>query len=203
VAARDKSWTARTERTLTRAEHPGTAVEWDGRVYEVRDAIPASDSSIRYRLAPWEDRHAIRRMERYDAASEEIREIERRDRRLDHEKRRLTILLAPLAGLLPRDVQKRMERDFGAPAIAMTIASAAPLFAIGFLGLFAFLVGMVGGAVPFPGWLAPPLPIAMYLFLESAARLMSALASGEPLGSLVVELAYAFDRTARRPRTGR
>src|SRR5262245_56167599 len=157
-----------------RAEHPGTAVEWDGRVWEVRDAIPAADGSIRYRFAPWEDRHAIRRMERYDAVSEEIREIEHRDRRRDDEKRRLTILLAPLAGLLPRDVQKRMERDFGAPAITMTISSAAPLFVVGFLGLVGVLVGMVGATLPLPGWLAPPAPIAAYLFLESAARLMSA-----------------------------
>jgi hypothetical protein len=197
VAARDKSWTGRTERTLTRAEHPGTAVEWGGRVYEVHDVMPASDGSVLYRLAPWEDRHAIRRMERYDALSEEIREIERRDRRRDHEKRRLTILLAPLAGLLPRDVQKRMERDFGAPSIAMTISSAAPLFAVGFLGLFAHLVGMAGGTAPLPGWLAPPLPIAMYLFLESAGRLMSAMATGEPLGSLAIELAYAILRAVR------
>ena len=168
----------------------------------MRDAIPAADGTIRYRLVPWDDRHAIRRMERYDETSEEIRRIERRDRRRDREKRRLAILLAPLAGLLPRDVQKRMERDFGAPANAMTIASAAPLLVVGFLGLFAFLVGLAGGTVPMPSWLAPPLPLAMYLFLESAGRLMSAVASQEPLGSLVVELAYALERAASR-RTGR
>lgn len=168
----------------------------------MRDAIPAADGTIRYRLVPWDDRHAIRRMERYDAVSEEIREIERRDRRRDYDKRRLAILLAPLAGLLPRDVQKRMERDFGAPANAMTIASAAPLLVVGFLGLFAFLAGMAGATVPLPGWLAPPLPLAMYLFLESAARIMSAVASQEPLGSLPVELAWALYRTATR-RAGR
>ena len=204
VAAMSKSWTARTARTLTVAEHPGTAVEWDGRVYEVRDAIPAADGSIRYRLRPWEDRHTIRRMERYDAVTEEIREIERRDRRRDREKRRLTILLAPLAGLLPRDVQKRMERDFGAPAIGMTVSSAAPLFAIGFLGVVGILIGMAGASMPLPHWLAPPPPIAIYLFLESAARLMSAVGSGEPLGSLGVELAYALARAARKaPGAGR
>jgi hypothetical protein len=165
----------------------------------VRDAIPAADGSIRYRLSPWDDRHAIRRMERYDAVTEEIREIERRDLRRDREKRRLTILLAPLGGLLPRDVQKRMERDFGAPAIAMTISSAAPLFAIGFLGVVGILVGMAGATLPLPRWLAPSPTLAIYLFLESAARLMSAVASGEPLGNLLVELAYAAARTARRP----
>ena len=203
MAARSKSWTARTARTLTVAEHPGTAVEWAGRVYEVRDAIPAADGSIRYRLAPWEDRHAIRRMERYDAVTEEIREIERRDLHRDHEKRRLTILLAPFAGLLPRDVQKRMERDFGAPAVALTISSAAPLFAIGFLGIVGILIGMAGATMPLPRWLAPSPAIAIYLFLESAARLMSAVASGEPLGNLVVELGYALARAAWRPSPGR
>jgi hypothetical protein len=182
---------------MTRAEHPGTAVEWDGRVWEVRDAIPAADGSVRYRLAPWEERHAIRRMERYDAVTEEIREVERRDHRRDSEKRRLSILLAPLAGLLPRDVQKRMERDFGAPAIAMTISSAAPLFAIGFLGVVGILIGMAGATMPLPRWLAPSPVIAVYLFLESAGRLMSAVASGEPLGNLGIELAYALARAGQ------
>jgi len=199
VAATSKSWTARTARTLTVAEHPGTAVEWGGRVYEVRDAIPAADGSIRYRLSPWDDRHAIRRMDRYDAVTEEIREIERSDLHRDREQRRLTILLAPLAGLLPRDVQKRMERDFGAPAIAMTISSAVPLFAIGFLGIIGILVGMAGATIPLPRWLAPPPALAIYLFLESAARLMSAIGSGEPLGDLIVELAYALARAVRNP----
>ena len=198
VAARSKSWTARTARTLTTAEHPGTAVEWDGRVYEVRDAIPCADGSTRYHLSLWEERHAIRRMERYDAVTEEIREIDRRDRLRDHQKRRVAILLAPLAGLLPRDVQKRMERDFGAPSIAMTIASAAPLFVIGFLGTVGILVGMAGATMPLPRWLAPSPAIAIYLFLESAARLMSAVASGEPLGNLAAELAYALYREARK-----
>ena len=164
----------------------------------MRDAIPAADGSIRYRLLPWEDRHTIRRMERYDAVTEEIREIERRDRCRDRGKRRLAILFAPLAGFLPRDVQKRMERDFGAPAIGMTVSSAAPLFAIGFLGVAGILVGMAGATMPLPRWLAPPPPVAIDLFLESAARLMSAVGSGEPLGNLGVELAFVLAREARK-----
>jgi len=114
-----KAWAPRSARTLTVAEHPGTAVEWEGRLYEVRDAAPTPDGGMRYRLLPWEDRHAIRRMERYDAVTEEIRETERRDRRGDLAKRQLSLLLAPLAGLLPGEIQKKMERDFGAPAIAL------------------------------------------------------------------------------------
>jgi hypothetical protein len=195
-----KSWTPRAPRTLTRSEHPGTAVEWAGVLYEVRDAIPDAGGGMRYVLAPWEQKHAIRRMERYDAVTEEIREGERRDRRRDYGKRRLAILLAPLAGLLPGEVQKRMERDFGAPAVLMTTASALPLFVVGFLGLVGVLVAMAGATLPLPNWLAPPAPVAIYLFGESALRLSSAIGSGEPMGTLWAALGLAAWRAARSAR---
>jgi hypothetical protein len=194
-----KSWTPRAARTLTVSEHPGTAVEWEGRLYEVRDAIPGADGGMRYGLAPWEEGHAIRRMERYDAVSEEIREAERRERRGDVARRRLSILLAPLAGLLPGEIQKEMERDFGAPAVLMTVASAAPLFVVGFLGLVGALIGMAGATLPLPHWLAPPAAVAVYLFGESALRLASAIGAGEPMGTLAAVLVLAVSRAARRP----
>jgi hypothetical protein len=195
-----KSWTPRGARTLTSSEHPGTAVEWNGRIFEVLDADPTAGRGMRYRLAAWEDRHAIRRLERYDEVSETIREGDRRDRRRDFGKRRLAILLVPLAGLLPADFQKKMERDFGAPALKMTIASAVPLFFIGFLGLVAFLVGNAGGTMDLPGWIAPSLPIAAYLFGESALRLASAIAGQEPMGSLPVAIAFAVWQSVGRPK---
>ena len=195
-----KSWTPRLARTLTSAEHPGTAVEWAGRIFEVLEADRTAEGGMRYRFAAWEDRHAIRRLERYDEVSETIREGDRRDRHRDVGKRRLAILLAPLTGLLPADIQKKMERDFGAPALKMTIASAVPLLLIGFLGLVAFLVGSAGAAMDLPGWLAPSLPIAAYLFGESALRLASAIAGQEPMGSLPVVVAFAAWQSVRRPK---
>lgn len=195
-----KSWAARKARTLTSAEYPGTAVEWEGRIFEVLRADPVENGGIRYRLAPWEEGHAIRRMERYDAASETSHEEEWSGRRAGVRKRRISILLAPLAGLLPGTLQKEMESEFGAPALAMTISSALPLFAIGFLGLFEHLVGGMGGGLGLPGWLAPPFPIALYLFGESALRLASAVAQGEPMGSLPVVLAYEARRAAGYPK---
>jgi hypothetical protein len=183
-------------RTHASAEHPGTAVEWDGALYEVREAEPQRDGGMRYALLPWEEGHAIRRLERYDAASEEIREGERRDRRHDVAKRRASILLAPLLGLLPGEVQRKMARDFGAPAIAMTVSSALPLFVAGFLGLFGMLVRMAGGQLELPPWVAPPAALSAYLLLESALRLASAIALGDPVGTLAAELVGAL--AARR-----
>jgi hypothetical protein len=194
-----KSWTPRGARTLTRAEHPGTAVEWDGRIFEVLEADPTAEGGMRYRFAAWEDRHAIRRLERYDEVSETIREGDRRGYRLDAGKRRLAILFAPLTGLLPAGTQKKMERDFGAPALKLTIASALPLFLIGFLGLVAFLVENAGAEMDLPGWIAPSLPIAAYLFCESTLRLASAIVGQEPMGSLPVALAFAAWQSVRRP----
>lgn len=198
VARTPKSWRPRSSRTLTVAEYPGTAVEWDGSVYEVRDAMPAADGSVRYRLAPWEDRHAIRRMERYDEVTEAARAKEQEDRRRDVSRRRLSIVLAPLAGLLPGDVQKGMERDFGASATAMTTASAIPLFAAGLLGLLDLLLHQLGTGLDFPIWVAPPAQVAAYLAVESTVRLTSAIGNREPMGSLPVVLAAAIWRELRR-----
>ena len=57
---------------------------------------------------------------------------------------------------------------------------------------------MAGATMPLPRWLAPPPPVAIDLFLESSARLMSAVGSGEPLGNLGVELAFVLAREARK-----
>ena len=191
-----KGWSARTTGTATRAAHPGTTVWWEEQLFEVRAAEPRMDGGIRYRLAPWEEGQAIRRFERYDEESERRRETERQDLARRIRSRRRSILLAPLAGLLPGAVQKRMETEFGAPAVAMTISSAFPLFTIGFLGLFRTLLMVLGGAHgisaggDWPGWLAPDFPVALYLATESAFRLGSAIAQGEPMGSLPGVAAY-------------
>ena len=192
-----KAWLPRRERTLTTAEYPGTAVEWAGHVFEVRRAEPLAGGGIRYSLAPWTEGHAIRRMERYDEASEGERTGELESRREGLRRRWLSILLAPLAGLLPGPVQKRMESEFGAPALAMTLCSAAPLFVVGFLGVFEQFIGRLGGGLGLPGWLTPPFALALYLVIESTLRLGSAVAMGEPMGSLPIVVAYAAWMEAR------
>ncbi len=197
VCPSSKTWQGRTPGTTLRAAHPGTAVAWEEHVYEVRDAEPLVTGGFRYRLAPWEEAQAIRRFERYDEDSERGRAAARDDARASFRKRRLSILLAPLAGLLPGGVQKAMEREFAAPAIAMTVASALPLFVIGFLGMFEHILRMAQGSLDWPWWLAPPLPVALYLFGESALRLASAIAGGEPMGSLPVVVAHAAWKEAR------
>ena len=153
-----KEWRARRAGSQTRAPHPGTAVRWQERLWEVVEALPLADGGTRYRLAPWESSHAIRTIESYDAESEQARAGVRAFRRDAVRRRRLAILFSPIVGHAPGRVQKAMESEFGAPAAAMTIVSAIPFFVWGVLGLISFIAG-IAGAGPIAGHL-PPVPFA-------------------------------------------
>ncbi|MGH9366158.1 MAG: hypothetical protein ACRD3M_00605 [Thermoanaerobaculia bacterium] len=192
-----KGWIARKPGTLTRPEFPGTAVRWEERIFEVIEALPLPEGGVAYRLALWEDRHTIRVVESYDAEAEEARLAEQRRRRRAVAARRWSLALAPLLGHLPGPVQRRMEGEFGAPARAMTIVSALPLLVLGTLGLLAAVVAAFGGGGAFRGWPILPVPLALFLFVESAARLGVAFLLGDPMGSLAGTALYGLWRGLR------
>lgn len=196
LCAFSKGWRPRLPSAGRRAEHPGTAVEWQEGVFEVLAAEPRPAGGIAYSLGPWRDDLAIRSLERYDAASEAERAAERRRRQRAPRKRGLAILLSPLLGHLPGTVQERMERDFGAPANAMTTASAFPLFVLGVLGLLAFVARIAGASLaPLP---EPSLPLSLYLLLESSLRLSIVVTQSRPAGSIPGTIAYALWKVAAR-----
>jgi len=184
-----KTWLPRRTRTLTSAEYPGTAVEWQGEIFEVVHSEPQADGAVRYRLAPWPEAHAIRRMERYDAESEAARGAERLDRRERLFRRRMAFVLAPFAGLLPGEVQSRMAAEYEAPALLMTLSSAVPLFFLGGMLVVYCVARAVAGSAPV--WL---LFLSAYVFGESIARIASVVLAGEPMGSLPVAVAYEIWR---------
>ena len=159
-------------------------MRWEGRLFEVVAATPSAAGGVVYRLSPWADDHAIRVLDAYDEASERARAAERARRSAAVRKRRASLLLAPLLGHLPAAIQVRMESEFGAPARVMTILSAFPLLALGVVGLLAAFVASFGGGAAFAGWPVLPLPLAAFLFAESAGRLAFAFLTGEPIGSL-------------------
>jgi hypothetical protein len=197
-----KGWTPRWPKSPTSPEHPGTAVSWDSGVFEVLDASADPSGGVAYILAPWEDRHTVRVLERYDAESEARRLQERRRREGALVRRRASFWLAPLLGHLPAPVQSRMEAEFGAPARGMTIASALPLLVLGALGLLGFLLDALGGGAALPGWPVLTLPWSLYLFIESALRLGIAFSYGEPAGSLTGWIVYGAWRALRRNAPG-
>ena len=120
ICRESTGWLPRRGRAHTAGEFPGTAVRWESDVFEVVEALAGADGTQRYRLEPWPDRHAIRRIQEYDATSRDRRSQERAGYRKSVAKRRLSILFAPILGHLPGPVQARMESEFGAPAFGET-----------------------------------------------------------------------------------
>lgn len=191
-----KGWRGRSPAIASRrSAHPGTAVSWDGALYEVTDARPLASGDVLYSLAPWDEAQAIRTLERYDAPNEEARSRERIGRAAASRRRHAAILLSPLLGHLPGEVQERMEKEFGAPANMMTVMSAAPLFVVGVLGVFGGFARAVGGSPePLPEL---PLPLSLYFVLESYLRLSVVATQSRPAGSLPGALVYEIWRRVR------
>lgn len=190
ISSSSKGWRGRSPAIASRrSAHPGTAVSWDGALYEVMEVKPLPSGDVRYALAPWDETQAIRVLEQYDAPSEAARARVRIGRANAVKRRRAAILFSPLLGHLPGDVQERMESEFGAPANTMTVVSALPLLVIGVLGVFAAFVRVVGGSPePLP---EPSLPLSLYLLLESYFRLSIVATQSRPAGSLPGLLVYA------------
>jgi hypothetical protein len=200
VSPGSKGWTPRLGGSQTKAAHPGAAIRWADRLFEVAAADPQADGGMRYRLEPWDDRHAMRVVHSYDEASEAAREREHTERARSGDWRLLSMIFAPVLGHLPGAVQHRMETEFGAPARWMTVLSALPVFVVGFLGLFGQVLGFVGAG----GYLGfeMPLAVAAYLTCESAVRIGSAWVGGEPMGSLVGVLLWEAVATVLGRRRG-
>ena len=204
ICSAPKGWTPRRGRAHTPGEYPGTAVRWEADLFEVVEAISYLDGTTRYRLEPWPDRHAVRSIQTYDEGSEAHRPRERARQKRRITKRRLTIILAPLLGHLPGPVQARMESEFGAPAVGMTIASALPLFALGLVSVVfnlaaAFGAGLfrAGGSLEGRGSAIPdllPVALAVYLVVESGIRMGTAFLLGCPVGSVPGALFYEIGR---------
>ena len=191
-----KGWRARTPATRLTPEHPGTAVSWDGVLFEVVAAESAGGAQ-RYTLAPWEDRHTIRGIEPYDAASEAERARTRVDASRRDAMRRALLVSAPLAGHAPADVQERWEREYDVSAALLTIVSALPLFVFGFLCSLSLAIRGFTGVVLLP-FSERILWFGVFLFVESGFRLAVAWSAGSPAGSLAGSLAWRLLEMGRR-----
>ncbi|HQQ78813.1 MAG TPA: hypothetical protein PLB01_15775, partial [Thermoanaerobaculia bacterium] len=181
-----KGWRARTPATPTSAEHPGTALSWEGEFFEVLE-VRSRGSGVQYVLAPWDDRHAMRVVMAYNEDTEAARGRERTDAARRSDRYVYLLLGAPLIGSLPGHVQEFFEREYNVPARRLSLASALPLWIVGWLALVLLLASAVGGAG------APPLPVlvfGVYLLAESTARLAVCLLQGRAIGTFVGTLAW-------------
>ena len=187
-----KGWHPREPATPTSAEHPGTAVAWEGEFFEVLEVRPLG-SGVRYVLAPWDERHTMRVVAAYSEESEAARAGERSDAAARADRHVYILLVAPLAGSLPAHVQERLEREYHVPARYLSMASALPLLIAGWIALILLFAAGIGGAGSLP---LAVLVFGVYLLAESSARLVVCVAQGRPIGTLVGTLLYeAWRRT--------
>ena len=68
LSLRPKAWAGREEVSPRAPVLPGTAVRWDGELYEVLSVEPRSGGGFRDVLAPWDDRYLVRALEEYGDA---------------------------------------------------------------------------------------------------------------------------------------
>jgi hypothetical protein len=168
------------------ALHPGTAVRWEDDLWEVVSAEGVAGGGVRYELEPWDDRHAIRVLLPYDETSEAEREADGRDLARRRGLRRLALLLAPLAGLLPGRAQERLETELGLRATTLTLASVPAPMAVGTFALLMTLASGFGAGVRIGGpAFEPLLPLLAWLLPESLLRLGVAMGQGRPIGSVL------------------
>jgi hypothetical protein len=188
-----KGWRPRMPATPTSAEHPGTAVAWEGDFYEVLEARPRG-AGVQYVLAPWDERHAMRVVETYSEGSEAARAREHSDSAVRADRHVYLLLVAPLAGSLPAHVQERLEVEYNVPARYLSLSSALPQWIVGWIALILLLASAIGGAASFP---LPVLLFGVYLLGESSARLAVCVAQGRPIGSLLGTLVWEAWRRAK------
>ena len=183
-------WNARVPKTLTRSEHPGTAILWDGDCYEVID-IETLPNGVGYILAPWSDEHTMRVSDTYDAKSEAKRAADRADVARRNKGRRAATLFGVLTGHLPGAVQEHLAHETGANAPLLTMISG------------------IAEAIPFLYWLeryisariaqqTPPmipfgvLLLLYYMVADGAFRAGWSFLNGRPIGSIFGLIGYAI-----------
>ncbi|MDH3814691.1 MAG: hypothetical protein OEV48_09400 [Acidobacteriota bacterium] len=164
-----------------RGQVPGTAVVWREGSFEVvaRSEVGRGD---RWTLRGWDEASAMRVV--FTLTRESIREIadqaasETRGART----RKSTVLLLPLLGLAPSELQKRWADGWGLNAERATQISAVSESLVGSLGIIQVAASAFGGETFMPIWLAY---LGVFLFASGFARLALVAADGEPVGSVL------------------
>jgi hypothetical protein len=190
-----KAWTPRKPPERGMTLHPGTAVRWEDELWEVVAAKGIPESGVDYELAPWDGQHAIRVLLPYDETSEAERSADARDVDRRRAAGWLTLLLAPIVGLLPGRIQERLEVELGIRATTLTLASVFVPMAAGTYALLMTLAAGFGAGVRLGGpAFEPLLPLLIYFLPESLLRLGVAMGQGRPAGSALGLPLYALAR---------
>ena len=169
---------------VTEGRTPGSAVLWRDQSYEVVGREPAG-AGDRWVLRLWDTTAAMRTVYTLDKDSvawlAEGADLEKRDQRT----RAGTLLLLPILGLAPAEVQKRWADTWEFDPQRATIVSAFGEMIFGGVCLLELTAMNFGASMILPTWLRWMAFLGPVLFISGIARLILAFADGEPVGSLI------------------
>ena len=194
---RPKNWQACVPKTLTTAEHPGTAILWEERFFEVVSA-ERSGTGVRYVLEPWRDHHVIRVSDLYDDASEQQREADHHATIARERGRKTANFAGIFTGLLPASAQEQLRTELGLLPAKLTSLSLLLPFAYVVWFVLRFVQDLFDHqATPFALLL-----LAIYLLFETIIRLYFAWFQRRPIGSILGVVPYVIFYVAAGKRTG-
>jgi hypothetical protein len=188
LAAFSKEWTARTPKSNTHAEYPGTTVLWEEQYFEVVEAAAADGERVRYVLEPWREEHTIRQFEHYSEEAEARRLADYDTARKQRRASTASAWSGLLLGHLPEPAQRKLQNDLGITPSRITIISCIPpvvLFGICmYLGVDAYIRGSKS---PIPSGV---FALAAFMTVESFFRFNIAMQQSRGMGSVIGTALY-------------
>lgn len=181
-------WRPRAPGDRIRVAHPGTAVSYGEKLYEVMAIEPGAGTSYAYRYAlrRWDDSFVVRRVVPYSREAAVAGAAEVRERVRRHRQHIWLIYLFPITGLLPTPLLRRWQREWGLPMYAASFAS---VVVFGLPAVFLFWREFLR-----PDRAGSPAVVAVagFILLEQLARLFWLLYSNEAIGSLTLTALWSL-----------
>jgi hypothetical protein len=172
-------WRVRTPGDQTHAPHPGSAICYEDRIYELRAIEPADGTPYvyRYALQPWEDRLQIRQVFQYslEAARETGRQIAEQQKR--EKQFGWGVWWFAFTGLIPTPVATRWQREWNLPMRRSAMIS---------VFLLSGAAAAVGPELQRDGRHEVLVKIMLYLVFEQIVRFFWLLGSSDAVGSLTL-----------------
>lgn len=188
LAARSKGWTARTPKSNTHSEYPGTTVLCDDQYYEVVEATAADGERVRYVLEPWREEHTIRQFEHYSEEAEARRLADYEDVKKQRRASVASSWSGLILGHLPDPAQRKLQADLGISPSRITIISCIP--PVVFAGVCIYLAVdayIRGGKSVIP---KPLFFLGLFMGAESFFRFSVAMQQGRGVGSAIGTALY-------------
>ncbi len=185
-------WHAHKAGDITRADHPGTAIQMDDGLYEIVLIEETADPNypLRYGLKKWQAQHALRGVIHYTPETQAQAAAEFQDQAYLQSLRSRIVWTFPFAGMMPGPLQRGWEAK---TALNMTLVAAAS--AMTQILIFMMLVQMFGS----PTSTSLFNRVLFYVGIDAFVRLLLIVCTGQPVGILALTLPYLLWDLAVHP----